>query len=1709
MANEYRISITIDGKDTSGQATSSAARGLHEVEQAAHTAGAGVGGFFANMLSTAGGFLAANVIGKIVGQFGEVVSVARTQIDVERQLDQVIASTGGAAGVSADQAKRLASSLQDVTDFGDETTIAGENLLLTFTNIGKDVFPQTTATMLDMAQALHEQVPQAAIQLGKAMNDPIKGVTALQRVGVSFTEQQKEQIKTLVKSGDVLGAQKLILAELNKEFGGSAQAAAHGSTQLANAFGDLKEVIGKGVINVLDGLSLQALPLVKKAIEVLPPLIERASQGFLVIVQVVLELGRRLVAIGQAAFGWGANIVQQLAAGVMSAVRAVEAALAPIAAIFSYWLRPGSPPRLLPDLDQWGAAAGKLWADSFGAADASGIADLGSTVESILKGLVDTKQFDEQGVIPAVLGSRSAIADAIANAHQFGRVGEDAIENVVRAAGPAGSRIEGLVRGFFDLEQATGDVARAQENLNRITQDYQDKLTPLNADLKAIQDQKRAIDDQIRVRDLQKEIADDKTDDLTRQKDQLEIAEIQKRQQIDAVNDQKDAAVSAAQDQLDAAKKLQDAAQARVDAEQAKIKLFTDQNNLIGQQISLIERLEKEKEKKGKGGGGGGAPDLGAIGGGALAPKNLDAVTKPLRDIAAAATTAKEKVDGFLDGIRTKWNTAIAPALPLLGRLRAAFEDSKDPIDGLLNILTRVSPGFALIRAAVEAALPPIQSIVGSVFGIVSGLIHEHGAKIVADVMSAWGQVRAIVDGLIPPIQQVVTTVFGAIASFLAAHGTEIQALLAKAWDTIAIVVDAALQLISATVVPALQFIGRFIAAHGDEIGHIVSGAWGVISHVIDAALTLIQGVITAALQFINGDFAGGWQTLQAMNEQIWSDIQGALSGAWEAIQGIIAIGIDAVLSQFDGMLGDMTGIGRSIVDGIKQGISDAWEGFLRWIREKINQIPEPVREALHIYSPSQVFAEIGRAIIEGLIEGINALAPNIDKKLLETFATAVGEVANALSTALSVFADLTSFAGPSVADIQHLLDILGLTLTMFIDTARNANWRYNLTVVTEQMSSAFRALLDAMSAALDIGVKLKDQSLISQAQLDIFASNITRIFRRFLDLSSDWDSWAIYTASEVLDAASKMLAAVADGAEAFKSLGTFTAVTDAAIGAFVASIRRLLATFITVVDQFDADGVMAASSFADSVKHILDLLGAIEGLNNLRTFAAIGVGHIQAWSQAVRDVLFELAMIAVKFTLDGVQQSARFAEAIGTVLDMLGAVEGLSKLRDFTAVPIAAITAFGSAVQSTVALIIQVARRFTVEAAEAAGVFAEGAGKVVGIIGSGVDGFVKLQSFTGVGQLAITRFASATLMMVRALISISSLIRADAVAAAAVFAEGAGKVVGLIGSAVGGLSKLADVTSVPQRAITLLAAGVLSAVRAIVQVAGVIKADAVAAAGVFSDGAGKVVSLIGGAVDGFKDLASFTVVPQTAVNALAAGILSAVRAIVQVAGLVRADAVAAAAVFSDGAGKVVGIVGTAVENLAKIADFSPPQGAALADLAAAIGATVRMVIALAGSLSVGAVQAATDFAARAQVIFDTLSAGVDALEKLWGFQPIDIAAAIQSVRGLFDVLRTVITELPAVVLPPAINLGRQIANGIATGIRAGEGAISAAVAAVVGTALRAPTALQVAAAGTGRAAPRAAGGDTHYHLHLTTAAPTVSLIQEFSMLQASAGVSS
>lgn len=225
-----------------------------EATQTGATAGKAVDG----MASKFGG-LKTLISGLAIGAGIKAVLAAVIESeDAVAQLDARLKSTGSAAGLTREQLIDLSQSMQKLTTFGDEAILSMETLLLTFTSIRGPQFRDATQVVLDMSVALGQDLQSSATQVGKALNNPILGITALSKVGVNFTDQQKAVIKSLVDTGQVAEAQKVILKELQTEYGGAAEAAANtfggALKQLKEAAGDLMEGDGGNLTDTTAGI---------------------------------------------------------------------------------------------------------------------------------------------------------------------------------------------------------------------------------------------------------------------------------------------------------------------------------------------------------------------------------------------------------------------------------------------------------------------------------------------------------------------------------------------------------------------------------------------------------------------------------------------------------------------------------------------------------------------------------------------------------------------------------------------------------------------------------------------------------------------------------------------------------------------------------------------------------------------------------------------------------------------------------------------------------------------------------------------------------------------------------------------------------------------------------------------------------------------------------------------------------------------------------------------------------------------------------------------------------------------------------------------------------------------------------------------------------------------------------------------------------------
>lgn len=200
---------------------------------------------------------------------------------VAAQTGAALRSTGADAWTTAGQIGALATSISRKGGVDDEAVQSGENLLLTFKKVrneagaGGRVFDRATAAAVDLSAAGFGSISSASIQLGKALNDPVKGLTALNRSGVTFTKGQQARIKHLVEEGNLLGAQKLLLREVESQVKGSAAAQATPLDRLKVSWQNVEEAIGKGVRPAVDAVAAKLDAFMVRA----EPRIDRLGQS--------------------------------------------------------------------------------------------------------------------------------------------------------------------------------------------------------------------------------------------------------------------------------------------------------------------------------------------------------------------------------------------------------------------------------------------------------------------------------------------------------------------------------------------------------------------------------------------------------------------------------------------------------------------------------------------------------------------------------------------------------------------------------------------------------------------------------------------------------------------------------------------------------------------------------------------------------------------------------------------------------------------------------------------------------------------------------------------------------------------------------------------------------------------------------------------------------------------------------------------------------------------------------------------------------------------------------------------------------------------------------------------------------------------------------------------------------------------------------------
>jgi TP901 family phage tail tape measure protein len=331
----------------------------------------------------------------------------------------------------------------------------------------------------------------------------------------------------------------------------------------------------------------------------------------------------------------------------------------------------------------------------------------------------------------------------------------------------------------------------------------------------------------------------------------------------------------------------------------------------------------------------------------------------PMATFATHVTAAIPGLAGVVAQL-TALTTSSPVVTSAIAQLSAAFTAGETPVQGFLNVLSLVSPGFALLRGVVEQAMPAIQTL--------------------------------------------ITTVFGQVALFMQAHGAEITLFMTTTWATIQEIISMATTLIAGVITVQFGAISGFISDHSAVIQTVLSTAWTIISGLITSALEIIKGVLQTALAVFQGDWSGAWTAILGLTETINGQILGVVTALLETMANAFGSSLKeiaqvwshnflALVDIVTGMVGKFVSAGAAIIDGVISGVKSRAGALFSALKDLANDALEAAKSAINMGSPARKAYPIGKAMPDGMVVGVQQGAG-------ELLAAMAGIAADALSAA-------------------------------------------------------------------------------------------------------------------------------------------------------------------------------------------------------------------------------------------------------------------------------------------------------------------------------------------------------------------------------------------------------------------------------------------------------------------------------------------------------------------------------------------------------------------------------------------------------------------------------------------------------------------------------------------------------------------------------------
>lgn len=854
----------------------------------------------------------------------------------------------------------------------------------------------------------------------------IGGIT----VGNIFNEMSKqtgktvEQLKALESQGEITATMGInaILAFMHK-FDGDAKAQAATINGLLTSLQSMGTLFVQQFFGPMDAVTGKIGGIAGAIQKELKGIVDFLQQDW--VPALVEKIGNGLGGLADKAFVWGNNLVTQFAQGMLDAIGSILSALTSISDLITYWLQPGSPPKLLPDIGKWGQSAINEFFKGFSMGDMDLFNGIGDTIEKHIRAILIKDPSDKVGILNNIFGERQAVAQAVAELDKTGKVAESTFQGIFDAMGGATQETQNFIRTSVALEEQNRKVTAAQTALDDVTKKYNDLLKPLQDNIQGITDAQSNLADEQQKTMLELVLKDPNATlaEKARAKLQIEQLSAQEKQRTLVAEQKKE--VDAAQTKVDAEIAKQKALQNTLDLQKSILSAEDAQVALMQEYYDLMKQILNANAGAGGGGGGGPKPVNDPLGGIAHFPKMAPIIDpKWLSDLEAKlqeAWAAIQKAFGAID-------KTLQPVWDAFGRLKKAWDDM---------VVDFKKYGPELNNWIAELVAWTVRAFSFSMPASIDNL-----TAAIQNFQGIWDKNHILIEAIAAKAWKFVVTVFLNTVYWITWSIMIITKLLNFDWLMAWLRFINTLQTVQDAIFGFMKFIGMIVTLVVDLIGNgialmvtylwgFVTGNWqpfwaalwryaGTFAVLIETVWRLLTGVInTIVLPFIAGilkkwdDFMFNLGTkfyiFQFNLKQAWWDFQDAIKTAvelwipelvktwqavWKGIKDKSAEEILLALAQFVGWIAevglvivskteDLKNMGKSIIQGIIDGAASLAQALISAVVGPISDAIEAAKKLLNANSPSRLTRDlIGKPMGEGIVAGLLGQSENLGKAM-------------------------------------------------------------------------------------------------------------------------------------------------------------------------------------------------------------------------------------------------------------------------------------------------------------------------------------------------------------------------------------------------------------------------------------------------------------------------------------------------------------------------------------------------------------------------------------------------------------------------------------------------------------------------------------------------------------------------------------------------------